>query len=322
MHDLKHGSPLWYVFTMNATTNTPHPPCPDALVAEAEVDPKVVAVARPIPLTSTPSPLPLGSAFCQSMMAFQISTHHHCLSRRHPLTPHCRHRTYPFAAVLCQSSWAASPGWKRSPPPLLLCYGSCHLSRHQGNHSCWCAVTIPLLVALPHIAVAYAMIAIIVVIVDSRPPHGILPAIRSSWKIQRQKWDCHQNQGEETTPASSDYTCCQFILVSCCSCRGMEEELALASSPVAWDRSHIETTETTSCSVFVTCQGGRCGVMVWFWRLACLLVALDHCVAIVVCKKACLYTFGRGRIEFLGQNFFQNIPFVMIVICWYIGEIE
>jgi hypothetical protein len=37
MHDVKHVTPLWYVFTMNAITNTPHPPCPDAVVVEAEM---------------------------------------------------------------------------------------------------------------------------------------------------------------------------------------------------------------------------------------------------------------------------------------------
>ncbi len=32
--------------------------------------------------------------------------------------------------------------------------------------------------------------------------------------------------------------------------------------------------------------------------------------------------FARGRNKFFGSNFFQYIPFFMIVICWYIGEIE
>ncbi len=45
MYDVQHVTPIWYAFTINATTNTfPPPSCPDAIVARAEV----VVVGRPI----------------------------------------------------------------------------------------------------------------------------------------------------------------------------------------------------------------------------------------------------------------------------------
>jgi hypothetical protein len=51
---MKHVTPLWYVFPMNATTNTPRPPCPDVLVEEGGVKEEAVGVAHPIPSLLTP----------------------------------------------------------------------------------------------------------------------------------------------------------------------------------------------------------------------------------------------------------------------------
>jgi hypothetical protein len=43
-----------------------------------------------------------------------------------------------------------------------------------------------------------ASIAIIVVIIDSCSPYGILLAVGSSQKTQQQQWDCRWDQREET----------------------------------------------------------------------------------------------------------------------------
>jgi hypothetical protein len=70
---------------MNATTNTPHPPCPDAVVVEAEVEAE--AVVCPIPLSLIPSPLPLGDPWRQSMTALHLSTRHLCLPHHYRQRP-------------------------------------------------------------------------------------------------------------------------------------------------------------------------------------------------------------------------------------------
>jgi hypothetical protein len=108
MHDVKHVTPLWYVFTMNATTNTPHPSCPDAVImkgeVKAEVEAEVVAVARRIPLslTSVAPPTLLPSlSIDNGPPPLNLLLYPPCC--HHP-SPHRHHCPYPFTAVLHQSS--------------------------------------------------------------------------------------------------------------------------------------------------------------------------------------------------------------------------
>jgi hypothetical protein len=195
MHDVKHVTPIWYVFTMNATTNIPRPPCLDAVVVEAEVEAEVVAVARPILSSLTSIAPPTRPSLLSIGDGLPLSTHHCRHPHHHRQMPHRHHCTYPFAAVLCQSSWAAWPGGRKILHPSLfvvLLVIFVIVKRIMVVN----ALSPPnFLSCHPTVTVA-ATIAMIVVVINStslRPysPHEILPTIGSSQKIQWQQWDCH-----------------------------------------------------------------------------------------------------------------------------------
>ncbi len=120
-----------------------------------------------------PSPLPLGCPCRQLMMALHLFACHCYLPCHHLLTPHHRHCSYLFAAVLRQFSWAASAGREGSHPPSFIIAVLVIFVVVKGIMG---INALPLM-HCPTVAMA-AAIAIIILVVDSTslrpcPPCGI-----------------------------------------------------------------------------------------------------------------------------------------------------
>ncbi len=120
------------------------------------------------------SPLLLGHPHCQLNTALNLSARHRCLPHLNHLTPcHCHH-WYTFAAVLHQSSWAASPGEKGSilPPLSLPLFLSSFLSKNSSSLMPRPCPTCP---RAPTIAVAAAVAIIVIDAVVPQPLWGLAP---------------------------------------------------------------------------------------------------------------------------------------------------
>jgi hypothetical protein len=180
----KNFAPLWYVFTMNAITNAPFPPCLDAVVAVAEVEAEAVACPIPSLSTSVP-PTPLGCLHCNRWWpstSWPIIVVFHAIIAQCPTTAlSVSIRGSPLPILL-----NSFPGGRRIPFPLLLHCSSRHLCHCWGNHDCWCVVATPSLSCHPtFVAAAIAMILVVVTLTSlgTWPSNGIFPTIGTSDKL-------------------------------------------------------------------------------------------------------------------------------------------